>query len=60
MTIKQFEIGNKVKHINQDIVGKIVLIHYDTNEVVIEDNHSEYYYPENLLVYRPSELIKSS
>jgi len=60
MTIKQFEIGNKVKHINQDIVGKIVSIHYDTNEVVIEDNHSEYYYPENLLVYRPSELIKSS
>jgi hypothetical protein len=59
MTIKQFEIGNKVKHINQDIVGKIVLIHYDTNEVVIEDNHSEYDYPENLLVYRPSELIKS-
>ena len=37
MTIKQFEIGNKVKHINQDIVGKIISIHYDTNEVVIKD-----------------------
>jgi hypothetical protein len=59
MTIKQFEIGNKVKHISQDIVGKVVSIHYDTNEIIIEDNHSEYYYPENLLVYRPSELIKS-
>ena len=60
MTIKQFEIGNKVKHIDQDIVGKIVSIYYDTNEIVVEDTHSEYEYPDNLLVYRPSELIKSS
>jgi hypothetical protein len=60
MTIKQFEIGNKVKHINQDILGKIISIHYDTNEIVIEDTHSEYEYPDNLLVYRPSELVKSS
>jgi hypothetical protein len=59
MTIKQFEIGNKVKHINQDILGKIISIHYDTNEIVIEDTHSEYEYPDNLLVYRPSELVKS-
>ena len=60
MTIKQFEIGNKVKHINQNILGKVISIHYDTNEIVIEDAHSEYKYPDNLLVYRPSELIKSS
>jgi hypothetical protein len=59
MTIKQFKIGNKVKHINQDILGKIISIHYDTNEIVIEDTHSEYEYPDNLLVYRPSELVKS-
>ena len=60
MTIKQFEIGNQVKHIDQDIVGKIVSIHYDTDEIVVEDIHSEYEYPDNLLIYRPSELIKSS
>ena len=60
MTIKQFEIGNQVKHIDQDIVGKIVSIHYDTDEIVVEDTHSEYEYPDNLLIYRPSELIKSS
>ena len=60
MKIKQFEIGNKVKHINQGIVGKIISIHYDTNKIVIDDIHSEYDYPENLLVYRPSELIKFS
>ena len=60
MTIKQFEIGNQVKHIDQDIVGKIVSIHYDTDEIVVEDTHSEYEYPDNLLIYRPSELTKSS
>ena len=60
MTIKQFEIGNQVKHIDQNIVGKIVSIHYDTDEIVVEDTHSEYEYPDNLLIYRPSELIKSS
>jgi hypothetical protein len=60
MTIKQFEIGNKVKHIDQDILGKVISIHYDTNEIVIEDAHSEYDYPDNLLVYRSNELIKSS
>jgi hypothetical protein len=60
MTIKDFEIGNKVKHINQDIVGKVVSLHYDTNEIIIKDIHSEYNYPDNLLIYRPSELIKFS
>jgi len=58
MTIKNFEIGNKVKHVDQDIIGKIVSLHYDTNEITIKDIHSEYNYPDNLLVYRPSELIK--
>ena len=60
MTIKNFELGNKVKHVSQDILGKIISIYYDTNEIVIEDIHSEYSYPDNLLVYRPSELIKFS
>ena len=60
MTIKEFRIGNLVKHIDQYIIGKIISIHYDTDEIVIEDIHSEYEYPDNLLIYRPSELTKSS
>lgn len=60
MTIKEFKIGNLVKHIDQYIIGKIISIHYDTDEIVIEDIHSEYEYPDNLLIYRPSELTKSS
>ncbi len=60
MTIKEFKIGNLVRHIDQYIIGKIISIHYDTDEIVIEDIHSEYEYPDNLLTYRPSELTKSS
>ena len=37
-----------------------ILINYDTDEIIIEDIHSEYDYPDNLLTYRPSELTKSS
>ena len=60
MTIKEFKIGNLVRHIDQYIIGKIILINYDTDEIIIEDIHSEYDYPDNLLTYRPSELTKSS
>ena len=60
MKIKDFRIGNLVKHIDQYIIGKVISIHYDTDEIIIKDIHSEYDYPDNLLVYRPSELTKSS
>jgi len=40
----------------QDIIGKIILINYDCNEIVIEDLDSEYLPPENQLVYKPTEL----
>ena len=56
MTDRTFEIGDTVKHRDQDIIGEIVAIHYDTNEVVIRDIDSEYEAPENQLVYRLDEL----
>ncbi len=55
-TIKDFNIGQKVKVNQQDIIGKIVSIDYNCNEIVIEDLYSEYLPPENQLVYKPSEL----
>jgi len=55
-TIKDFNIGQKVKVNEQDIIGKIILINYDCNEIVIEDLDSEYLPPENQLVYKPTEL----
>ena len=50
------KIGDKVKVLGQDIVGIVVKIHEDTNEIVIEDFYSEYSSPDNQLVYRPNEL----
>ena len=55
-TIKDFDVGQKVKVNKQEIIGKIVLINYDCNEIVIEDLDSEYLPPENQLVYKPDEL----
>ena len=55
-TIKDFDVGQKVKVNEQDIIGKIVSINYDCNEIVIEDLDSEYLPPENQLVYKPDEL----
>ena len=56
MANRAFEIGDTVKHIDQDIIGEILRIHYDTNEIVIRDLDSEYESPDDELVYRPSEL----
>lgn len=56
MADRQFEIGDTVKHIDQDIIGEILRIHYDTNEIVIKDLGSEYESPEDELIYRPEDL----
>jgi len=56
MSDRKFEIGDMVKHIEQDIIGEILRIHYDTNEIVIKDLYSEYESPDDELVYRPNEL----
>lgn len=56
MSGRKFEIGDTVKHIEQDIIGEILRIHYDTNEIVIKDLYSEYESPDDELVYRPNEL----
>jgi len=48
----EFEAGDRVKVIGQDIVGTVLRVHYDTNEVVIQDDHSEYEHPDDELVYR--------
>ena len=45
-----------VKPKEQDIIGEILAIHYDTNEIVIRDFDSEYEAPDDQLVYRPDEL----
>ena len=54
--MKTFEAGDRVKVIGQDIVGTVLRVHYDTNEVVIQDDYSEYEAPDDELVYRPDEL----
>ena len=56
MANRTFEVGDTVKHIDQDIIGEILAIHYDTNEIVIKDLFSEYGAPDDQLVYRPNEL----
>jgi hypothetical protein len=56
MTDRTFAVGDTVRHMDTDIIGEIVAIHYDTNEVVIRDLDSEYEAPEDQLVYRPDEL----
>jgi len=52
------KIGSKVEVLDQDIIGTVLAIHPDTNEVVIEDHDSEYTNPDNQLVFRPSDLIE--
>ena len=52
----EFEAGDRVKVIGQDIVGTVLRVHYDTNEVVIQDDYSEYEAPDDELVYRHDEL----
>ena len=52
----EFEAGDRVKVIGQDIVGTVLRVHYDTNEVVIQDDYSEYEAPDDELVYRQDEL----
>ena len=50
------KVNSKVEVLDQDIVGTVLAIHPDTNEVVIEDHNSEYPYPDNQLTFRPSDL----
>lgn len=52
----KFKIGDQVKVIGQEIYGNILQVHLDTNEIVIEDQNSEYQAPDNELIYRPNEL----
>ena len=47
--------GDKVKVIGQDITGT-VLRTYHTNEVVIQDEDSEYESPNDELIYKHDEL----
>ena len=56
MADRKFEVGDVVKHKEQDIIGEILAIHHDTNEIVIRDFDSEYEAPDDQLVYRPDEL----
>jgi len=56
MADRTFKVGDFVKHKEQDIIGEILAIHYDTNEIVIRDFDSEYESPDDQLVYRPDEL----
>ena len=53
----EFKASDRVKVIGQDIVGTVLRVHYDTNEVVIQDDHSEYEHPDDELVYR-SEVVQ--
>ena len=52
----EFEAGDRVKVIGQDIVGTVLRVDYDTNEVVIQDDYSEYEAPDDELVYRAEEV----
>ena len=52
----EFEAGDRVKVIGQDIVGTVLRVHFDTNEVVIQDDYSEYEAPDDELVYRHDEF----
>ena len=52
----EFAAGDRGKVIGQDIVGTVLRVHYDTNEVVIQDDHSEYEHPDDELVYRSEEV----
>ena len=52
----EFEVGDRVNVIGQDIVATVLGVHCDTNEVVIQDGHSEYEHPDDELVYRSEEV----
>ena len=56
MSDRTFSVGDTVRHLEQDIIGEILAIHDDTNEIVIRDFFSEYEAPDDQLVYRPDEL----
>lgn len=51
-----YKVGDKVKVIDQEIFGVILRISDFTNEVIIQDEHSEYDSPDDELVYKRSEL----
>ena len=53
----KFKKDDEVKVINQEIYGRVLRVHTDTNEVVIKDHDSEYNSPDNELIYRPKEII---
>jgi len=49
-----FQIGDRVSVIDQDITGIVVETWND--RVVIEDDHSEFEWPDNRLEYKFSEI----
>jgi len=49
-------LGDRVKVIEQDIVGIVLRVHKDTDEVVIHDDYSEYQGLDAELVFRKDEL----
>jgi hypothetical protein len=49
-------VGDRVKVIEQDIVGSVLRVHNDTDEVVIHDDYSEYQGLDAELVFRKDEL----
>lgn len=55
-----FQAGDKVKVIGQDIIGTVLRVHYDTDEVVIQDHDSEYRSPDNQLIFRQQELTEKA
>ena len=50
-----WEIGDKVKVKEQDILGEVVAVHDDT-EVIISELDGEFECPDGHLSYRPYEL----
>ena len=50
-----WEIGDKVKVKEQDIIGEVVPVHDDT-EVIICEIDGEFECPDGHLSYRPYEL----
>jgi len=50
----KFNVGDKVKVIDQDIIGFVV--YADGSHLVIEDDASEFEAPDNTLEYHFSEV----
>jgi len=50
-----WEIGDKVKVKEQDIIGEVVAVHDDT-EVILCEIDGEFECPDSHLSYRPYEL----